>query len=193
MHWSLYVGDLLDVPADVLVCSANVYLNLSGGVGGAFALRYGSTMQDFLQAYLAWNGLRFVRRGAVVEAPPCGGPYRVVLHAVAVDAAYDTSPEVVAAVLAECLIRSAAHGARSVAMTAVGTGYGRLSLPEFAEGLRRVMGRTFPPIERVVLGVRSRHDAEELGGLVPALGTTFDESSDFKEPLPEVEPGPRGD
>ena len=39
MLWRLCVGDILDVPADVLVCSANVYLNLSGGVGGAFALR----------------------------------------------------------------------------------------------------------------------------------------------------------
>ena len=171
MRWSFYVGDILEVPADVLVCSANVHLNLSGGVGGAFALRHGPAMQEALHGYLARNGVRFVRRGDVVGMPPCGGPYRAVLHAVAVDAAYETTPEVVAGVLGESLRRSAALGATSVALTAVGTGYGRLSLSGFADGLRRVMGQEFPPVESVVLGLRSRHDAEELGELGLALGT----------------------
>lgn len=171
MHWSLFVGDVLDVPADVLVCSANVYLNLSGGVGGAFALRYGPAMQLALHNYLASNNLRFVGRGEVVEMPPCGSTYRAVFHAVSVDAAYDTTPGVVSSVLRESLRRSATLGARSVALTAVGTGYGRLSLPVFAEGLQHVMGLEFPPIEDVILGLRSPYDAEELGGLVPALGT----------------------
>jgi O-acetyl-ADP-ribose deacetylase (regulator of RNase III) len=172
MHWSIHVGDILDVPVDVLVCSANVHLNLSGGVGGAFALRYGPAMQEALHGYLADNGLRFVHRGDVIEMPSCGSPYRTVLHAVAVDAAYDTSPEVVAAILSKSLCRSAALGARSVALAAVGTGYGRLSLPGFAEGLRDVMDREYLPVERVVIGLRSRHDAEELEALAPALRAT---------------------
>jgi len=169
--WSLHVGDILDVPAEVLVCSANVHLNLSGGVGGAFALRYGPAMQEGLHAELARRGLHFARRGEVVEMPPYGSPYRAVLHAVAVDAAYETSAEVVAAVLDECLRRSAGLGARSVAVTAVGTGYGRLSMAEFAEGLRQVMGQDFTPVERIVLGMRSGHDARELTVLAPALGS----------------------
>jgi len=37
--WYVRHGDVLDVAADALVCPANVYLNLSGGVGGAFSLR----------------------------------------------------------------------------------------------------------------------------------------------------------
>ena len=53
MKWLVRGGDILDVSADVLICSANVYLNLSGGVGGAFLLRYGTSMQDALQDYLA--------------------------------------------------------------------------------------------------------------------------------------------
>ncbi len=162
VRWSLHVGDILDVPADVLVCSANVYLNLSGGVGGAFALRYGSAMQESLYAYLAERGLRFVRRGQVIPMPPSGSPYRSVLHAVAIDAAYDTSPEVVAEVLAESLRRSAALGARSVALAAVGTGYGRLSFPGFAKGLGRVAGQDFSPIDHVNIGLRSKFDAEEV-------------------------------
>lgn len=45
MRWTLKSGDILDEPADVLVCSANVFQNLSGGVGGAILLRYGDAVQ----------------------------------------------------------------------------------------------------------------------------------------------------
>ena len=58
VKWSLKHGDLLDEPADVLVCSANVFLNLSGGVGGAFLLRYGGQMQEELHRYLAQRQIR---------------------------------------------------------------------------------------------------------------------------------------
>lgn len=162
MRWSVRVGDLLDVSAEVLVCSANVWLNLSGGVGGEFGRRYGTGMQEELHGYLKSRGLNFVGRGEVVEMPACGSPYRAVLHAVGVDAAYETSAGVVAEVLGESLSRAAALGARSVAMAAVGTGYGRLSMREFARGLETVMGREYPPVERVMIGVRSGYDAEEL-------------------------------
>ena len=49
-HWDVSHSDLLDSVADGLLCSANPNLNLSGGVGGAFALRYGDEMQSFLHA-----------------------------------------------------------------------------------------------------------------------------------------------
>src|SRR5215468_8973021 len=103
MLWQLHCGDLLDVPADVLVCSANVYLALSGGVGGALLLRYGPAMQEAPQRYLLERGIRHGERGDVVLMPPCGSPYQAVLHAVAVDGAYESSPAVVAGVLAESL------------------------------------------------------------------------------------------
>src|SRR4051812_30921239 len=108
MRWSVHQGDILDVPADVLVCSANVYLNLSGGVGGAFLLRHGPAMQEALHRHLAERGIRHVNQGDVVRMPPCGGPYRAVLHAVAVDGFYESSPEVITAVVRESLRQSAA-------------------------------------------------------------------------------------
>ena len=79
MRWRVWHGDILDVPADILICSANVYLTLSGGVGGAFLLRYGPEMQENLRQYLTARGVRHVPRGSVVEMPPCGSPYRAVL------------------------------------------------------------------------------------------------------------------
>jgi O-acetyl-ADP-ribose deacetylase (regulator of RNase III) len=170
MRWQVHQGDLLDAPADVLVCSANVYLALSGGVGGAFLLRYGPGMQEALQGYLSRRGIRHVEQGDVVPMPPCGSPYRAVLHAVAVDGAYQSSPAVVASVVAKSLRQAAAVEAHTVALAAVGTGYGRMSMPDFAAGLRRVVGEVFPPLERVTIGLRAASDVEELVALMPELG-----------------------
>ena len=169
MRWRLREGDILDVPADVLICPANVYLTLSGGVGGAFLLRYGPAMQDALQQYLTDRGVRHVERGDVVEMPPCGSPYQAVLHAVAVDGFYASSPEVIGEVVAASLQRAASLSARRVALAGLAMGYGRLSVAEFARGLRPVMGRSFPPVAEVVISLRSRHDVEELRALVPSL------------------------
>ena len=86
VSWSIHIGNLLGVPADVLVLSANVYLNLSGGVSGAFALRYGPAMQEALHAWRAERNVRHAPPGTVVAMPPLGTPYHAVLHAVGVDA-----------------------------------------------------------------------------------------------------------
>jgi O-acetyl-ADP-ribose deacetylase (regulator of RNase III) len=49
MRWTLKTGNILDEPADVLICSANPHLTLSGGVGADLLARYGGAMQDYLQ------------------------------------------------------------------------------------------------------------------------------------------------
>jgi O-acetyl-ADP-ribose deacetylase (regulator of RNase III) len=169
MRWLVRHGDILDVPADVLICSANVYLTLSGGVGGAFLLRYGPDMQTALQQYLANRGVRHVEQGDVIEMPPCGSPYRAVLHAVAVDGFYASSPAIVADVVKASLRRAAELSARTIALAGLAMGYGRLSVADFAEGLRQAMGYTMPPVEDVVVSLRSRYDVEELQALLPEL------------------------
>lgn len=174
MRWQVHHGDILDVPADVLVCSANVYLTLSGGVGGAFLLRYGSAMQEALQQYLVERGIRHVERGDVVRLPPCGSPYRAVLHAVGVDGFYESSPSVVGRVVTESIRQSAALAAKTVALTAVATGYGRMSIADFAAGIRPIVREVFRPLERVVIGLHSLFDAEELRALIPELERTLE-------------------
>jgi O-acetyl-ADP-ribose deacetylase (regulator of RNase III) len=171
MQWLLHQGDILDIIADVLVCSANVFLNLSGGVGGAFGLRYGPAMQESLHNYLSEHGLAHIHRGAIVEMPPCGSPYRAVLHAVAVDGAYESSADIFADVISAALARAAVLKANTVALAALATGYGRLSMADFAKALEHVMDRPYPPLKRIVLGLRSPSDAEELREIIPELGT----------------------
>ncbi len=170
MKWQVHVGDILDVSADILVCSANVYLTLSGGVGGAFLQRYGASMQDALFRYLVERDLRHVERGTVVEMPPSGSPYGAVLHAVAVDGTYETTPTVVADLVEACLRRASGLSAQKVAVSALATGYGRQSIGFFGKAVLRVRAMEFPPVETVVIGVGSQSDAEELRSILPDLG-----------------------
>ena len=162
MRWSVKQGDILDEPADVLVCSANPWLNLSGGVGGEILLRYGPRMQEELHRYLAGRGLRHVPQGDVVSCGPCGTPYKAVLHAVAIDCFYGSSPEVAGAVVSKALGMAASLGAVRVALTALATGYGRLAIADFARGLVPLLPLEFPPVAEVVVCLRDRGDAEVL-------------------------------
>src|SRR5262245_23289113 len=90
-RWQVLCGDLLDLPADGLICSANPQLNLSGGVGGAFSLRHGPAMQEFLHNYLRDRQLKHILPGSVVVAPGCGSHFQAVAHAVAIDVFYGTN------------------------------------------------------------------------------------------------------
>jgi O-acetyl-ADP-ribose deacetylase (regulator of RNase III) len=168
MRWGVKRGDILDEPADVLVCSANPWLNLSGGVGGEILLRYGPAMQEELHRQLASRGLRFVPQGEVVECIPCGTPYQAVLHAVAVDCFYGSSSEVIRSVVARALSLAASLGATRVALVALATGYGRLPIGDFARGLAPLLSLEFPPVAEVVICLRDRDDADSLSNALAA-------------------------
>lgn len=162
IRWIPKHGDILDEPADVLVCSANVLLNLSGGVGGGLLLRYGSQMQQELHRHLSERHIRHAAQGEVVATAPCGSPYKAVLHAVAVDGFYQSSSTIIQAIVAKSLGTAASLGAKRVSLTALATGYGRLTMQQFAEGIRPLMTRTFSPIEQVVVCVRNEADQDVL-------------------------------
>ena len=168
MQWVLTHGDILDVPADVLICSANIYLNLSGGVGGEILRRYGDAMQKELHGYLAERKLRFVEPGAVVPTAPCGTPFNAVLHAVAVDGFYQSSPSLIEQTVTTALKVAAGLGAKRVALTALATGYGRLSMRTFAAGVARLTEATFPPLDQVMVCVRHESERAELMAALPA-------------------------
>ena len=162
MHWLFRHANLLDQPADVLICSGNPFLNLSGGVGADLLNRYGQPLQDELRSYLASRKLRYVQPCDVV--PTYGGntPYKVILHAIAIDAFYDSSPVWITATIEKALTIAAQHEARSVALAALATGYGRMSLSDFAAGLKPLLLREFPPLEEVTLCLQSRDKFDEL-------------------------------
>lgn len=135
---------------------------MSGGVGGAYLLRYGPAVQQELRSSLQNEGLHSVPRGSVVKTTAGGGPYLAVLHAVGVDALYATSPEIIAATLREALRQAAALGATRIAVAAIGTGYGRMSAAEFGSAIVSLTKELFPPLAEAMLCVRNVEDFEEL-------------------------------
>jgi O-acetyl-ADP-ribose deacetylase (regulator of RNase III) len=169
MRWLLKHGNLLAEPADALIVSANPFLNLSGGVGGALLNKYGQALQTELQYHLKKIGQRYVQPMAVV--PTFGGdvPYRIILHAVAIDAFYDSSPDWVTAAMLKALELGAKYEARTVAAAALATGYGRLPMIDFAAGLNPLLRREFPPVEQVTICITNEDKVEELAALLPGL------------------------
>ncbi len=161
------VGDVLDEAADAMISPANPWLNMSGGVNGAILLRGGETIQRELHAYLRDSGKSAVEPGTVVVtgAGPLGA--RHILHAVAIDPFYDSSVEIVRRTVAAALSRARELGARTVVMPALATGYGHLSMEQFAAGLAEAIeADDWAPIERLVVVVRKPEDADAIRRIV---------------------------
>jgi O-acetyl-ADP-ribose deacetylase (regulator of RNase III) len=150
-RWDASHSDLLDAEADGLICSANPNLNLSGGVGGAFALRYGNAMQTHLHEYLRKNDLRFVEPGHAVVTPPCDSPFSAVAHAVSIDAFYDTDAKTILRTYDDAIRQLGDRGCVSIAAACLGCGYGRVSDSEFAEVAAILFTRRYDGISRITL------------------------------------------
>lgn len=155
------VGDILDESADILVASANPFLNLSGGVGGALLIRCGPKLQEDLWHHLAINKATSVPPGEVVCTSAFELPFKCILHAVAIDAFYGTSPALVRRALTKCLDKAIEIDAATIAMPALATGYGRLPLEDFAAALRDTVQRRIdlPLVVTLVLRRSDDHDA----------------------------------
>lgn len=158
MRIKVIQGDVLAEQADGLVCSANVFLNLSGGVGGEILRRHGMDMQNALHECLHRRGLKFVQQGDVIETRGCGTAFSYVFHAVAVDAWYKSSSSVVEALFDKVFERSETLKLSRIAAVAVGTGFGRLPVNEFCKGLLASLDTEYHGISELVLSIPSAHD-----------------------------------
>ncbi len=171
MHWRLKQTNLLDEPADVLVCSANVSLNLSGGVGAELLGRYGDRMQKSLHAILHQRSPRAAKCGEVFAYSGKEMPYKAVLHAMAIDGWYQSSPQIITDITRKALKMAAEFEARKVAFTVLATGFGNLSLADFAQGVRPILNDEFPPVEEVIFGLLLDFQVAELAKHFPELET----------------------
>lgn len=110
---------------------------------------------------------RFFPRGSIIEYQGEEIPYSAVLHAVAVDGWYESSPEIIQNMVDESLSIAARHSARKVTLTALATGFGHLTLEEFGTGISRLAGRSYPPIESVTICLMEDYRIEELARAIP--------------------------
>lgn len=146
-------GDIVDEEVDVLISSGNIYLNLSGGVGGEILHRGGRDLQAELHQYLRDNNIKYVEPGFVLRVSPGPTKAKHILYTVSVDVWYNSSIELVSGVIKKAFNMAVELGAKTVALPALATGYGRLKTEEFAKGLRDALSSEYPSIAelRVVL------------------------------------------
>jgi len=150
-RWYVSCADILDVKADGLICSANPSLNLSGGVGGAFQLRFGTAMQDFLHSHLRSIGRRFIDPGIAVIAPPCGSTYNAIAHAVAIDAFYDTNCDLIRDAYENSIAQLSTASCRTIAAACLACGYGRCSLATFISAIESLIAKPYPNVDTITL------------------------------------------
>ena len=157
----VYAGDIFDVGADTLICSANVFLTLSGGVGGELLRRYGDPMQQPLVDHLHQLDQRHVPQGTVVVTEGGPSPWQTVLHAVCVDGMYDSTSEVVAKTLGKYWDLIAARGGKYAALPALATGYGHLTHSQFGKGLITALRDPKTPAQ-ITVALPDRDHATDL-------------------------------
>jgi O-acetyl-ADP-ribose deacetylase (regulator of RNase III) len=173
MEVDVLVGDVLDVPADVLISTANPWLQMTGGVNLKIILRpQGEFVHEELQAHLRATGKRYVEPGTVVRTGPGSLPVRHILHAVSITPAYDSSVELVAATVARALTQARELGAGVVSIPALATGFGPLSMEEFAMGLAQAIERDWSPLERLNVVLLREEDADTVRRVLASRRTT---------------------
>ena len=147
-------GDILDEEVDVLFCSANPMLNMSGGVNGTILQRGGASVQAELREFIAKKGgPKWVLPCTVVKTGPGPLPVKHILHCVAIDGFYKSSHEMVVNTLTEAFEQAIALEAKTIAVPALATGFGPLSVTQFAQALKETLekyGSSFREIRFVL-------------------------------------------
>lgn len=169
MQVSVLVGDVFEYGADVLICSANPWLNMSGGVGGEILRRTGHRIQAELRNWLASTASASVAPGTVFCTSAGDLPFRHILHAVAIDPFYESSLSLVETTLERAFDMARTIRANSLAMPALATGYGRLSIEVFGQAFAAVLKKDWSPLHQVNLVVRSEENAKLI---LRQLGTS---------------------
>lgn len=93
---------------------------------------------------------------------------RCILHAVAIDGFYGSNMEMVKETLQNALTEAARRGAHTVALPALATGYGPLTMTEFARALAMAIQREYPPVQEIRLVLRRSEDVETVMAILPS-------------------------
>jgi O-acetyl-ADP-ribose deacetylase len=161
MNVEILTGNVVTIPADVLISTANPWLQMTGGVNLAIMTRpQGELVYEELQRYLRATGKRHVEPGTVVCTGPGSLPVKKILHAVSIDPSYDSSVTLVAETIVRALTQARELGARIVTMPALATGFGPLSIEDFIQALRQALERDWTPLETLKVVLKTEEDRE---------------------------------
>lgn len=144
-------GDVLKAAADILISSANPWLNMSGGVNGAILQRC-PEIQEELRTHLRTVGVQAVPATSVAITSASCLPFDHIIHAVAIDPFYDSSKQILSDTLRAAFELAKVHAAESVSLPTLATGYGPMTIEDFATVFSdTVLGNCSIPKVRLVL------------------------------------------
>jgi O-acetyl-ADP-ribose deacetylase (regulator of RNase III) len=174
MEIEVLVGDVLDVPADVLISTANPWLQMTGGVNLKIILRpKGEFVHEELQRHLRATGRRYVEPGTVVRTGPASLRVHHILHAVSITPSYESSVELVAGTITRALNQARELGARIVTLPALATGFGPLSMEEFAEALSQATTQDWSPLQSLKVVLLREEDADAVRAVLGRSRTSL--------------------
>ena len=154
------VGDVLEFSADVLISTANPWLNMSGGVNGTI-YRQCPSIQDELKEHLSSIGKSAIEAGTVVKTSAGTLPFNHIVHAVAIDPFYDSSEELVTETIVAAFSLASTLNARSISMPTLATGFGPISIESFgAAFVKALEGVRELKIELVTIVVTSTENRD---------------------------------
>lgn len=156
------VGDVLSEPADVLISTANPWLNLSGGVNGAIREAVGPDLQTELHELLKQQGISALPAGNVVRSNAYNLPFKHILHAVSIDPFYDSSALLVKVTFEKALDMALELQALTVSSPTLATGYGPMSISDFGSAVAPVLKKSSLEHLTLSLVVRREDHALEL-------------------------------
>jgi O-acetyl-ADP-ribose deacetylase (regulator of RNase III) len=173
MKVEVLAGNILDVRADVLVSTANPWLQMTGGVNLGIMVRpKGEDVYEELQRHLPTTGREMVNPGTVVCTGPGSLPVKKILHAVAIDPSYQSSIDLVRDTIIRALSQARELGARTVSLAALATGFGPLLMEEFATALRPALAMDWSPLETLMVVVKHEEEAAKIREVLSRGGSS---------------------
>ncbi|QDV24551.1 macro domain-containing protein [Aureliella helgolandensis] len=171
MQINIQVGDVLEVAADVLISTANPWLNLSGGVNGAILSAVGPPIQEELHAHLRSQGISSVPAGTVVQSSSGNLPFDCILHAVAIDPFYDSTVDLVRHTVVTALELAIKAGATTISTPTLATGYGPMSIADFGTAVAPLASESRFDGLSLTIVVRSEEHRSELSEAISVAQT----------------------
>lgn len=155
-------GDIINKNADGLVCSGNIYLNMSGGVNGALLSGGGEELQRQLHRYLHENNLRFVPPGFVMEIGPGHFHFKSIVYSVAINGWYESSVELAKQTLINALTILEQKHCKTVNIPALATGYGQLKKTDFGNALHLALTSKQWTFDEIRMIERNKYGLEDI-------------------------------
>ncbi len=161
MNIDIRVGNIFDVPADILISTANPWFQMTGGVNLGIMVRpQGELVFEELQRHLQSLGTSYVDPGTVVCTGPGSLPVKQILHAVSIDRSYDSSVDIVSETIIKSLEHARQLDARTITLPALATGFGPLTMEDFAAALQTATDHDWSPLETLIVVLKEEIDAE---------------------------------